>query len=90
MRSGHMILTGVSIIAPLLLLIKKRWALLFVKWLAYSGAIVWIHTTFSLVQQRITAGVPWLRMLLILFGVTVLTVYAGYLLNADIVKRRYQ
>ena len=90
LRSGYLILTGVSIIAPLLLLIKRRWILLLVQWLAYSGAIVWIQTTFSLVQQRIMTGVPWVRMLFILSGVTVLTLYAGYLLNADIVKRRYQ
>jgi hypothetical protein len=90
LRSGHMFLAGVTILTPLLLLIKKRWILLFVKWLSYSAAIVWIQTTFSLVQQRRMAGVPWVRMLLILSGVTVLTLYAGYLLNSDIVKRPYQ
>jgi len=35
-------LGGVSILSPLLLLIKKRWILLLVQWLAYSRAIVWI------------------------------------------------
>ena len=90
LRSGHLILAGVSILAPLLLLIKKRWMLLFIKWLDYSAAIVWIQTTFSLVQQRRIAGSPWIRMLLILSGVTVLTFCAGYLLNSDTVKRRYQ
>jgi hypothetical protein len=90
LRSGHLILAGVSVLAPLLLLIKKPWILLFVKWLDYSAAIVWIQTTFSLVQQRRMAGDPWVRMLLILSGVTVLTLCAGYLLNSDIVKRRYQ
>jgi len=89
LRGGHMILAGVSILAPLLLLIKKRWMLLLVQWLAYSGALVWIQTTFSLIQQRRMTGVPWVRMLLILSGVTVLTLYAGYLLSSDIVKRRY-
>lgn len=89
LRSGHIILAGLSIFVPLMLLIKKRWILLVVKWLAYSGAIVWIQTIFFLVQQRRIAGVPWVRMLLILSGVTVLTLYAGYLLNSDIVKQRY-
>jgi len=90
LRSDHLILTGVSILAPFLLLIKKRWILLLIQWLLFSGAIVWIQTTFSFVQQRITAGVPWVRTLLILSGVTVLTLFAGYLLSSDIVKRRYQ
>jgi hypothetical protein len=90
LRSGHILLAGMSTLAPLLFLIKKRWILLFVKWLAYSGAIVWIYTIFSLVQQRTMAGAPWIRMLLILSGVTVLTVYAGYLLSSDFLKRRYK
>ena len=89
LRSGHLIFTGASILAPFLLLIKKRWILLSVQWLTYLGAIVWIYTTFSLVQQRRMAGAPWVRMSLILSGVTVLTLFAGYLLNSDIVKRRY-
>ena len=90
LRSGHIILTGVSILAPLLLLIKKRWILFLMQWLAYSGAIVWMYTTFILVQQRLMAGSPWVRMLLILSGVTVLTLYAGYLLKSDVVKQRYK
>ena len=49
-----------------------------------------MHTTFSLVQQRRMAGVPWIRMMLILSGVTILTLYAGYLLSSDIVKHRYR
>jgi hypothetical protein len=89
LRSGHMIFAGMSILSPLLLFIKQRWILLFVQWLTWSGAIVWIYTTFSLVQQRRVAGVPWVRMLLILSGVTVFTLYAGYLLGSDTVKRRY-
>jgi hypothetical protein len=89
LRSGHMIFTGASILAPVLLLIKKRWILLFVQWLTYSGAIVWIYTTFSLVQQRRTAGAPWVRMLLILSGVTVFTLFAGYLLSSENIKQRY-
>ena len=89
LRSGHMIFASLSIFAPLLLLIKKRWILLFVQWLTYSGVIVWTYTTFSLVQQRRMAGAPWVRMLLILSGVSVLTLFAGYLLSSDIVKRQY-
>ena len=89
LRSGHIILAGASLLIPLLLLIKKRWSLLFVKGLTYSGAIVWMQTTFFLVQQHRMAGAPWIRMMLILSGVTIFTLYAGYLLNSDIVKRRY-
>jgi hypothetical protein len=90
LRSGNIILMTLSVLVPLLLLFKKYWILLLVRWLAYLGALVWVHTTLILVQQRIMAGVPWARMFLILSGVTVFTLYSGHLLNSDIVKRRYQ
>ncbi|MDH3803761.1 MAG: hypothetical protein OEU80_16950, partial [Deltaproteobacteria bacterium] len=50
LRGSSIILVGVSILAPLLLLIKKRWILLLAQGLAYVGALVWMHTTFVLVQ----------------------------------------
>ncbi len=90
LRGNSTILVGVSVLAPLLLLIKKRWILLLVQGLAYVGALVWVHTTFVLVQQRMMVGAPWLRMFLILSGVTALTLYAGYLLNSDVIKQHYQ
>jgi hypothetical protein len=90
LRSGNIFLIVVSVLTPCLLLVKKRWSLLLLRWLTYFGALVWIHTTFVLVRQRIAIGAPWGRMLLILAGVTVFTFCAGYLLNSDVVKRRYQ
>lgn len=89
LRSGHKILMLGSILIPLLLLSKKRWLLILVQGLTYCGAAVWLYTASVLVQQRIMAGAPWLRMLLILFGVAVFTLFAGYLLTSDDVKKRY-
>lgn len=85
-----MLVVGVCILAPCLLLIKKHWILLLVQWLAYAGAIVWIHTIFVLVRQRIITGDPWGRMLLILLGVMLFTIYAGYLLGSDGIRQRYR
>ena len=90
LRSGNTLLMGASVLTPCLLLVKKRWVLLLIQWLAYVCALVWVHTTFVLVRQRIMVGAPWGRMLLILSGVTVFTLCAGYLLNSDVVKQRYK
>ena len=89
LRSGNIALASVSALAPLLLLIRKRWTLLLVKWSAYLAALLWAHTTFVLLQQRMAAGAPWFRMFLILAGVTVFTLWAGYLLSTDTFRRRY-
>ena len=90
LRSGNTIFIVVSVLAPCLLLVKKRWTLLLIQWLAYCGTLVWIHTTLVLVRQRIAIGATWGRMLLILSGVVLFTLWAGYLLNSDVVKRRYR
>ena len=90
LRSGNTILIVASVLAPCLLLVKKRWTLLLIQGLAYCGVLVWIHSTVVLVRQRIAIGAPWGRMLLILSGVALFTLWAGYLLNSDVVKRRYQ
>ena len=90
LRSGNIFLLGLCVLTPCLLLIKKRWILLLVRWLAYAGALVWIHTIFVLVRQRIITGDPWGRMLLILLGVMLFTIYAGYLLGSDGIRQRYR
>ena len=90
LRSGNTMFIFVSVLAPSLLLVKKHWTLLLTQGLTYCGSLVWIHTTVVLARQRIAIGAPWGRMLLILAGVTVFTFCAGYLLNSDVVKRRYQ
>ena len=90
LRYGRIILVAFCVLLPLLLLIKKRWVLLLLQGLAFVGALVWVHTTYVLVQLRIAAGAPWTRMLLILCGVTAFTVFAGTLLRSESLNRRYR
>jgi hypothetical protein len=89
LRDGHLILTAASILVPGLLLLRKRWVLTLVQGLAYFGAAVWLYTASVLVQQRIMAGVPWVRMLIILFGVAVFTLFSGHLLTSESIKKHY-
>jgi hypothetical protein len=89
LRYGRIVLVVVCVLLPLLLLIKKRWILRLLQCLALVGAAVWVHTTYVLVGLRAAAGAPWTRMLLILVTVTVFTLFAGYLLGSERVKKRY-
>ncbi len=89
LRGGYLILTVASILVPGLLLVRKRWILTLVQWLAYFGAAIWLYSASVLVQQRIMIGAPWVRMLIILFGVAVFTLFAGYLLTSDNIKKHY-
>lgn len=89
LRYDNVLLTGFCALIPLLLLVKKRWTLLTVQWSACVGALVWANTATVLTKSRIAAGAPFGRMLLILSGVMIFTLFAAYLLGSDTVKRRY-
>lgn len=89
LRQGNLGLTGVCLLAPLLLLVKKRWSLLVLQGLAYLGALIWLRTAIILIQQRLALGEPWFRIALILGAVALLTVVAGLLLNTAAVRAKY-
>jgi hypothetical protein len=89
-RNAHMPFVALCLLTPLLLLIKKRSILILLQSLAYLGVLVWIRTTYVLVRQRIGMAEPWGRMVVILLGVAIFTFLAGYLLNSDLLKQRYQ
>ena len=79
----------VSVLVPLLLLIKKRWSLILVQLSAYAAAVVWVYTTIHLVQERMISARPWSGAVIILSIVALFSVFAGLLLNSRKVKERY-
>lgn len=89
LRGGSTILVAVCVLFPLLLLIKKRWVLQLLQGFALVGALIWASAAYVLVQSRLEAGAPWMRMLLILGGVAVFTLWAGFLLRSETVQKRY-
>ena len=90
LREGKGALALVCLFIPFLLLINKRWALALVQVVMFLGAMVWLQTTIALVQQRWAMDEPWLRMLVILAGVTGFTLFATYRLGSDSVRRYYR
>jgi asparagine N-glycosylation enzyme membrane subunit Stt3 len=89
LRDGNLGLMVVSVLVPLLLLIKRRWSLIVVQLLAYVGTVIWIQTTIMIVQERLAQGMSWVRVVIILGVVALLTAWAGWLLNSAVVKEKY-
>lgn len=89
LRAGNFFASGVSLLAPLLLLVRERWSLVVLQVLAYVGAGFWLIATLEILQQRLALGLPWLRLVAILGGVTLFTIVAGLLLNSAAIKNRY-
>lgn len=76
-RSGNIGLAVVSISAPFMLLINRRWVMHVISGMLLLGAMVWIETTFAFIHIRQALGMPWVRLGAILGLVTVLTASSG-------------
>ena len=89
LRQGSLPLVGVCLLAPFLLFVKKHWALSALQIFMYGSAAIWLYTTIALVQYRMAVGAPWIRMSLILLGVTAFNLLAARLLTSPVLKNRY-
>jgi len=80
-RHGEDGLAVASLLAPLLLLLRRPWAAQVLSFCLWGGAAVWLHTTWRLVAVRQALGEPWLRLVLILGAVALLTAAAAWRLG---------
>jgi hypothetical protein len=79
----------IVLIAPLLLLMPRRWTARTVQVLLVLGALEWLRTTVALVDARQTSGKPWTRMAIILGSVAVFTLLSGFMFRLPPLARRY-
>lgn len=89
LRSYSLLPMALSLLAPFLLLIKKRWSLVTLQLLTIPAAAIWMFTLSSIIQQRLFEGRSWTASAIILGVVTAFTLLAGWLLNSPKVKERY-
>ena len=90
LRTGSLIATALSLAAPALFLVRRRWSLLLLQALAYGAAAVWLETAWQIAAMRRAFGEPWLRAALILASVAAISVLAGILLNSTTLQERYR
>lgn len=67
---------------PILLSLRRRWALRVAQGVLLAGAVEWMYTTAILVDERQALGEPALRLVAILGSVAVLTVIGAALLGS--------
>jgi len=90
LRMGNVIAVALCLVAPLLFLVRQRWSLLLLQWLAYVAAVVWLATAWQIVAPRWSSGEPWLRAAAILVAVAAINVLAGGLLRSRTMQERYR
>lgn len=90
LRSDSLLLVILCLLAPFLLLIRKRWSLLTLQLLTIPAAVIWLVTLSGIIQHRIFEQRSWTASAIILGGVALFTLYAGWLLNSPQVKDRFR
>ena len=89
-RSGMYLLSAICLIFPLLLLIKFKIAVRIIQLLLILGALEWFRTLYNLAAEKITAGLPWTRLALILGGVAIFTALSTLVFKFKSIKTRYK
>ncbi len=90
LRMGNVIGVALCLAVPALFLVRERWILLLLQWLAYVAAVIWLATAWQLVALRWSLGRPWHLAAVILVTVAVVSVLAGGLLHSRTLRLRYR
>ncbi len=88
-RNENDIIAVMTVLLPLLLLVKQAWVIHLLQIIAYLGGVIWIETTYSLVVGRLAEDQPWTRLVIILAVVSIFTFWAGYWLKGPVIKKKY-
>ena len=82
LRAGNTVVVALAIVLMGLLAVRRRWSARLVQAALVLGAIEWIRTLLTLAAARSANGEPMLRMVLILGGVTLVTVLSALIFRS--------
>jgi len=81
LRAGLDVLAILALGCPLLLLVRRTWAIRTLQILLLGAGVEWSRTLVSLAMTRQAEGVPWTRMAVILGVVAAVAVVAALMLR---------
>lgn len=87
LRAGHVVLVLLVLVLVAMLGVRRRWAGRLVQVGLVLGAVEWLRTLVSLAAGRVAAGQPWLRLVLILGCVTVVTALSALVFRSARLRR---
>ncbi|HVN42719.1 MAG TPA: hypothetical protein VMT50_08025 [Steroidobacteraceae bacterium] len=73
-----------------LLAVRRTWAMRVLQWALALGALEWLITAVMLARLRLTHGQPYMRLVIILGAVAVVTVLAALVFQHPSVRERYR
>ena len=77
------------LLIPLLLFIKKRWAVRTIQILLIFGSAEWIRILFVYTNERQAIGAPYVRLVIILGIVALITGLSALIFRNPAIKDRY-
>ena len=88
-RMGETALVMITVVILLILPVRKSWVVRLVRIVLLAGGIEWIRTLVVLAGMRQAAGAPWMRLALILGGVSLLTIFSALVFRSRALRERY-
>jgi len=73
-----------------LLIVRRPWVARLMQIVLVLGALEWAHTIYELVQVRAAQGQPFIRMVVILGVVAVVTFLSALLFQSPTLKKSYR
>ena len=87
LRAGNTVLVALALATVGLLGVRRRWTARAVQIALVLAAIEWVRTTVTLASERSAAGQPYLRMVLILGGVGLVTALSAMVFRSVRLRR---
>jgi hypothetical protein len=80
-RGEHFVLSAIAVAAPLILLVRRPWAVATLQVALFVAGAEWIRTALAIGAMRAAMGEPATRMFIILTAVALFTVLSAIPLN---------
>jgi hypothetical protein len=78
LRSGDLLLVLLCLLWPGLLAVPRRWPVIAVQAFLCLAALEWVRTLLETVAMRRAAEEPWLRLVVVLGAVTLVTLASAW------------
>jgi hypothetical protein len=88
-RAGQTLYTVVLLSMLLLLMLRKAWVPRVITVVLLLAAAEWLYTLVSVAQMRISFGMPWMRMAIILGAVALLTALSSLVFRSAPLRKRF-
>lgn len=89
-RAGTWWLAIACVVLVTLLAVPRAWAARLVRACLLAGAAEWVWTVFTLAHQRVALGQPWMRLVVILGAVALLTAASALVFRNARLRTRYR